>query len=115
MPGALDSVSGEEVTHGLFPGRARRDQKWRAFPGSRDLGPWFQLGWERILDFGNGRRGPAMLATDVREIMIYLDNVIAALRDRGVAVETGFVGANRQAGRSITILLGDGPSSLSFA
>jgi hypothetical protein len=56
-----------------------------------------------------------MLATDVREIVIYLDNVIAALRDRDIAVETGFVGANRQAGRSITILLGHGPSSLSYA
>ena len=56
-----------------------------------------------------------MLATDVREIVIYLDDVIVALRDRGVAVETGFVGANRQAGRSVTILLGHGPSSLAYA
>lgn len=56
-----------------------------------------------------------MAATDVRKIVIYLDDVIGALRDLGIAVETGFVGANRQAGRSITILLGHGPSSLSFA
>lgn len=53
--------------------------------------------------------------SDVRTIVIYLDEVIAALRGRGIAVDTGFVGANRQAGRSITITLGQGPSSLSYA
>ena len=54
-------------------------------------------------------------ATDVRDIVIYLDDVMHALRGKGIAVETGFVGAHRQDGRSITIMLGHGPSSLSYA
>lgn len=57
-----------------------------------------------------------MTATaDVHTVVIYLDDVMSALRDREIEVDTGFVGANRQAGRSITITLGHSPSSLSYA
>jgi hypothetical protein len=52
---------------------------------------------------------------DVYTVVIYLDDVMSALRNHEIAVETGFVGANRQAGRSISITLGHSPSSLSYA
>jgi hypothetical protein len=53
--------------------------------------------------------------TDVRTIAIYLDEIIGALRGQGFEVENGFVGANLQSGRSITVTLGACASSLSHA
>lgn len=55
------------------------------------------------------------VTADVHTVVIYLDDVMSALRERDISVDTGFVGANRQAGRSITITLGHNPSSLSYA
>lgn len=54
-------------------------------------------------------------AFDVCAIALYLDDVIAALRGRGISVETGFVSASQRAGRSLTIVLGHGRTSLSHA
>jgi hypothetical protein len=54
-------------------------------------------------------------AVDVCASVIYLDDVVSALRDQGISVEAGFVGAGHSAGRPLTIELGRGPTSLSCA
>jgi hypothetical protein len=56
-----------------------------------------------------------MATSDVCAWVAYLDEVVAALQDRDVPVETGFISLTHPAGRTLTITFGPSPTGLSGA